>query len=614
MVGMQAPVQVGEVIAEKYQIERILAAGGMGVVLVARHLQLDRQVAIKFMLPELRNAGVEPDAVERFLREGRAAVKLRGENVAKVLDVDKLPDENGSPYMVMEYLHGGDLAKHIKEHGPLPLAELVDYVLQACVAMAEAHQIGIIHRDLKPSNLFLTRRPDGSPLIKVLDFGISKLFSDIGDAQRTHTAMMMGSPAYMPPEQAESARNVDVRSDIWSLGVILYEAASKKLPFTATHSTAAILAQLIYEQARPLSEAAPSLPPDFCRVVDRCLQKDPDQRFQSVGELATALAPFASEVGRAAIASVHAIIGGGGGGAVRERRASSAAALELAEHATLPATAAPSQAAPAPAATPAVAASAPAPAVAAPQAEAPARDAVVAVSPASDKVGAQAAGGARDDIAPIQSASVAGAAALALDPGGDTAPAKARRDVALGAQQTAPMTTRSGWLEPRRLVSLAALIGLAGLSYLVLRPGGGVDALDQACVAIYKLGDQLIALTGDLSRTLTVLGGPLFQVLAPLALAMLLSRFRLSTLAALALWLLGLNVIHIARSMARAPYEGFSPITGASHPWNYALVRLGQLESAELLSQLTFALGSMLMIGVILHLARRALQQASFRP
>ncbi|HWN71600.1 MAG TPA: serine/threonine-protein kinase, partial [Haliangium sp.] len=241
---MIAPVDIGETVAGKYTIERVLAKGGMGVVVVARHLQLDKQVAIKFMLPHLMRAGVEPDALERFVREGRAAVRLRGENVGRVLDVDTLPD--GTPYMVMEYLEGQDLSHHIEKHGPLPLAESVDYVLQACVAMAEAHLCGIVHRDLKPSNLFVTRRPDGTPLIKVLDFGISKLYEDAG-GQHTQTAMIMGSPSYMAPEQAQSARDADVRSDIWSMGVILYECTSRQLPYGKQASTAGIVAQLIYE-------------------------------------------------------------------------------------------------------------------------------------------------------------------------------------------------------------------------------------------------------------------------------------------------------------------------------------------------------------------------------
>src|SRR6266542_4042743 len=182
---MSAPVSEGDLLAGKYRVERVLGGGGMGVVVAAHHLQLARRVALKFLLPE---ACSQPGSVERFLREARSAAQIGSEHVARVSDVGTL--ETGAPYMVMEYLKGDDLSQVLKTRGRLPLQEALDYVLQACEAVAEAHAIGIVHRDLKPANLFLTQRADGSPLVKVLDFGISKatVVGDMAGAAVTATA------------------------------------------------------------------------------------------------------------------------------------------------------------------------------------------------------------------------------------------------------------------------------------------------------------------------------------------------------------------------------------------------------------------------------------------
>src|SRR5262249_17959342 len=183
-------------------VDRILGVGGMGVVVAATHLQLGQPVALKFMLAE---ALAQPEAAERFLREARAAVRLRSQHVARILDVGTL--ETGAPYIVMELLEGMDLAQ-LLERRPLPPQAAVDYVLQACEAIAEAHANGIVHRDLKPANLFLARTPTGAPLVKVLDFGIAKAH-DPQLASVTQTSAVFGSPAYMSPEQLRSAKNVD---------------------------------------------------------------------------------------------------------------------------------------------------------------------------------------------------------------------------------------------------------------------------------------------------------------------------------------------------------------------------------------------------------------------
>src|SRR5262249_36798130 len=220
-----APVQPGAVLAGKYRVGRILGVGGMGVVVAATHLQLGQPVALKFMLAE---ALASPEASERFLREARAAVRLRSQHVARIQDVGTL--ENGAPYIVMELLQGLDLAQLLAQQGPVAPATAVDFVVQACDALAEAHALGIVHRDLKPANLFVTIAPNGTALVKVLDFGIAKAGGPLG-ASVTQTSAVFGSPAYMSPEQLRSTKAVDARSDIWSLGIILYETLSGRTPF-----------------------------------------------------------------------------------------------------------------------------------------------------------------------------------------------------------------------------------------------------------------------------------------------------------------------------------------------------------------------------------------------
>jgi serine/threonine-protein kinase len=260
----------------------------MGVVVAARHEQLGFQVALKFMLP----AALSDDGMkERFLREARAAGRLRSEHVARVMDFGTL--ENGAPYIVMEFLEGEDLQELASRVGRLAVHEASEYVLQACKAMAEAHAMGIVHRDLKPQNLFLTRRPDGTPLVKVLDFGISKLVgADAASLSMTSSQTMMGSPLYMAPEQIRSAKNVDARADIYSLGVILYQLTTGTTPVDA--DTLGELFERIFTQpTAPLRERCPEISEDFDALVMRCLAKEPAGRFATAGELAAQLAPFA---------------------------------------------------------------------------------------------------------------------------------------------------------------------------------------------------------------------------------------------------------------------------------------------------------------------------------
>jgi serine/threonine-protein kinase len=281
------PIQIGELLAGKYRVERVLGAGGMGVVVEATHLELEQQVAVKFLLAE---AVGSPDAAARFVREARAAVKIKSEHVARVIDVGRL--DNGAPYIVMEFLHGHDLGAEIAR-GRLTIEDAVDYVIQACDAMAEAHAAGIVHRDLKPSNLFLSPRSDGAGHVKVLDFGISKVnVPDISEASLTKTSTLMGSPYYMSPEQMRSARTVDHRTDVWSLGVILYELLAGTPPFHG-ESLPHLFTQIMTEPPLPLAPLRPDVPPELEQVLIHCLTKDREQRYQSVGEFAAALMPFA---------------------------------------------------------------------------------------------------------------------------------------------------------------------------------------------------------------------------------------------------------------------------------------------------------------------------------
>jgi serine/threonine-protein kinase len=294
--GAGAGLRAGEVLAGKYRVERVIGQGGMGVVVAAHHLQLDEKVALKFLLPQaLKNE----EAVARFLREARAAVKIKSEHVARVSDVGTL--DNGSPYMVMEYLEGGDLSTWIEQRGAMSVEQAVDFVLQACEALAEAHSLGIVHRDLKPANLFCVMRADGQLSIKVLDFGISKiLVPGAAGHDMTSTSALMGSPYYMSPEQMQMSKGVDVRTDIWALGVILYELLVGRPPFEAAAVTQLAI-KVMNEPAPSLRAARPDVPPGLDLVVAKCLEKDRATRYQTVGELALALAAFGTRGARVSI-------------------------------------------------------------------------------------------------------------------------------------------------------------------------------------------------------------------------------------------------------------------------------------------------------------------------
>ncbi len=307
-IDMEQVYRQGKVLAGKYRVDRTLGVGGFGIVVAATHLQLEEKVAIKVLLPE---AAKNPAAAERFLREAKAAVRIRSEHVARVTDVGVFPAEAGllpSPYMVMEYLEGCDLSTLVKNRGPQQIGDVCEWLMQACEAIAEAHALGIIHRDLKPANLFLTSRVDGAPCVKVLDFGISKVATNEADKGMTKSSDVMGSPYYMSPEQMRSTRGVDARADIWALGAIIYELLAGVPPFDGETMTALILS-IMQEPPRDLLARRRDVPRQLVDLVTMCLAKDPAHRFQDVGMPAGALSAFAPARAHASLSRISASLG-----------------------------------------------------------------------------------------------------------------------------------------------------------------------------------------------------------------------------------------------------------------------------------------------------------------
>ena len=276
----------GTIVADKYRLERVLGRGGMGMVIEARHVQLGTPFALKFLHRSIAGNASVP---ERFLREARAAAALGSEHVCRVFDVGTF---DGVPFLVMELLEGTDLEVVLRLEKRLAPRVACGYLIQACAGIAEAHAAQIVHRDLKPGNLFLAARAGGTPLVKVLDFGIAKAPQET-ELGLTGTDTVLGSPAYMSLEQLRSSRLVDTRSDIWSLGVILFELVSGRRPFQG--EGIADLALRIHMEPVP---SLPGGPAELDVIVGRCLARDPAERYRDVGELALALAPFADEPDR----------------------------------------------------------------------------------------------------------------------------------------------------------------------------------------------------------------------------------------------------------------------------------------------------------------------------
>lgn len=280
--------RVGDVIAGKYRLEKVAGEGGMGIVYAAEHLVLRQRVAVKVLLPD---AAVSEMVVERFAREAQAAARIQSEHVARVMDAGSTA--TGAPFLVMEYLEGCDLDELLQVEGPLPLTDVVDYLLQALEALAHAHAVGLVHRDIKPANLFLACRPDGGNVIKMLDFGISKATTSRPEEKVLTGQAVLGSPVYMSPEQLRNAKDIDARADIWSLGVVAYELLSGKPPFDGD-GVGEIFAAILEKDPPPLHVQNWRLPPELSTVIAKCIQRKPEDRWGDAAELAKALKPFGS--------------------------------------------------------------------------------------------------------------------------------------------------------------------------------------------------------------------------------------------------------------------------------------------------------------------------------
>ena len=348
----QDVVKIGSVIGDKYRVEEELGRGGFGIVVRARHLAIDQLVAIKVLTAAEDGEWMEDAA--RFKREGQATAALRSEHVVRILDVDVLP--TGSPYMVMEYLEGETLHVAIHTRGPLSVSESADHMVQVLAALAEAHAAGIVHRDLKPANVFITHGAGGTMVAKVLDFGVSKIaaHSGIGGGHSgagasgaappiTKTGAVLGTVAYMAPEQMLDAKRVDARADLWSVGIILFELLTKKTPFGAA-TDPHIVTSMLTRPPLSLSALRPDVPPRLEKVVMRCLEKAPQKRYASAAAVAAALEPFTTPRARPALDSLRragrpsgaaapiekgapAVIAGGPSAARRARRTTIAIAM-----------------------------------------------------------------------------------------------------------------------------------------------------------------------------------------------------------------------------------------------------------------------------------------------
>jgi serine/threonine-protein kinase len=289
-------LQPGRVIDAKYRIDGIVGRGGMGVVVRAQHLALQQRVALKVIKPELLR---DPVALMRFTREARLSCRLSGPHVARVFDLGGV--ERGEPYIAMEYLEGEDLGKYLASSGPVPVTRAIAWLRQACEGVAEAHDLGLVHRDLKPSNLFLASSSrighgDDSRVLKVLDFGISKTVDGVAlaDPALTESGATVGSPLFAAPEQLLSSRNVDRRADVWALGVVAYQLLTGQLPF-APGPLPEVVARVLRASPTPLHVLRPELPPALVRIVERCLDEDPSQRFDDARQLGAALAALGAE-------------------------------------------------------------------------------------------------------------------------------------------------------------------------------------------------------------------------------------------------------------------------------------------------------------------------------
>ncbi|HET7538729.1 MAG TPA: serine/threonine-protein kinase [Polyangiaceae bacterium] len=288
-----------QLLEDNYALERVIGCGGAGIVLAARHRRLGQRVALKFLRPDRPRA---PEVLERLVLEAQITARIKSAHVTRMLDIGRLPD--GEPFLVMEYLEGCDLAALLKARGPLASSDAVAYLRQACAGLTASHAMGIIHRDLKPSNLFLSLAPNGSPLVKILDFGSAEESPRPGTVAGTHERarkpLDMGSPPFAAPEQLRAERPADPKSDIWALGAALFTLLAGRSPFARPYLSETYLA-ILSGRVPNLTAARPDIERSLAAVVERCLAADPEQRFASAAELSVALEPFVTQAPKAAV-------------------------------------------------------------------------------------------------------------------------------------------------------------------------------------------------------------------------------------------------------------------------------------------------------------------------
>jgi serine/threonine-protein kinase len=293
----------GEVLAGKYRVEHVLGAGAMGVVVKVTQLGTGAVFALKFLRPSVARGGV---AAKRFLREAAAVGRIQSPHVVGISDVGEL--DSGTPYLVMEYLHGTTLNDLLAGDRQLPMATACDYALQVAEGLAAAHAMGVLHRDIKPANLYVCSGTDGADLLKIVDFGVSKILAEESVGQHlTSPQASLGSPLFMAPEQMRSARTVDFRADQWSIGAVLYRMATGHLPFEGD-SLLRVCVQVMQGDFVPVAVRCPELPKNLGLAIERCLKVSPDERFASIADLAEAISPFAGGLGRERAARCRQIL------------------------------------------------------------------------------------------------------------------------------------------------------------------------------------------------------------------------------------------------------------------------------------------------------------------
>jgi serine/threonine protein kinase len=281
---------IGKILGECYEVVRVIGYGGMATVYEARHTRLsNKRFAIKLLLPEF---AIKPELVIRFAREAETASRIQHANIVDVYDVHRTKE--GTPYIVCEYLEGKEFGDLLEKVGRLKPAMVVEIACQICDGLSAAHAAGVVHRDVKPENVFLTGEPD-KPVAKLLDFGISKIAESDGDGKLTRTGLVMGTPSYMPPEQARGAK-VDHRADVYGVGAILYRALTGRLPFSGDDPTAVLAAVLTKEPVRPRAVES-SVPEGLELIIERAMAKEPDRRYPTMAALREDLQHWAEAEG-----------------------------------------------------------------------------------------------------------------------------------------------------------------------------------------------------------------------------------------------------------------------------------------------------------------------------